>query len=89
MQLRPRHLDHIDNMARSDETIADLRDKLANNYVYFYGRLRPKYRSVPSDALRQNIIVHQILVLVEQRRDEIQAAARHEGIAAYDSAYGY
>ena len=68
MQLRPRMLDHIDSMARSDRTIADLRMVLCKNYVHFFGRLRPKNKTVPSDELRREIMVAQLLDLVQDRR---------------------
>jgi hypothetical protein len=76
MQLRPRNLDHVDSMARSDRSIADLRMVLCKNYVHFFGRLRPKARTVPSDELRQEIMVAQLLDLVQDRRDWLQRYAQ-------------
>jgi hypothetical protein len=84
MTLRPRHFAHVDSMARSSETIPDLIDKLTKGYRHFFGKLRIDSRSVPSDELRQMLIVLKIMALVQHRRDEIIAANRHEHIAAHD-----
>jgi hypothetical protein len=72
-QIRRRHLDHIDSMARSDETLNDLYAKLLGNYEHFYGRLRRRRRDeVPSDHFRKQIIVRIILDQVDARRAELQ-----------------
>jgi hypothetical protein len=55
-------------MARSDRSIAELHTVLCKNFVHFFGRLRPKARTVPSDELRQEIMVVQLLDLVQDRR---------------------
>ncbi len=86
MELTKRHVEHVDSMARSEETLDALHLKLCKNYDYFFGPLRPKRSSVPSDKLRQSLIVSRILRLVEARRHEIRAAERHEWISACDSA---
>jgi hypothetical protein len=90
VQLRERHLDGIDYTAEHDtSTRPELIEVLSKNYMRFHGRLPWRGLSLPSDKLRKLIMVSQIADLVEVRRDEIQAAALHEEIAAYDSAYGY
>ena len=88
MQLREQHLDSVDSMARSNATPAELRADLCKNYHRYFGWLRPKSKTVPSDTLRQNWMVFEIVDLVMARRDEIAAWTRHEEIAAYDAAYG-
>jgi hypothetical protein len=56
-------------MARSNESRDELRDKLCNNFEYFFGRLRKRRRDqVPSDQLRKNFMVFQILDQVDARR---------------------
>ena len=80
-QLRWRHLDSVDSLARGNSTRAELRETLCNNFEHFFGRLRRRRRDeVPSDKLRQNFMVFAILDLVEARRAELAA---EEEAAAY------
>jgi hypothetical protein len=76
MQLRPRNVDNVDSMARRDRSIADLHTVLCKNYVRFFGRLRPKTRTVLSGELRQEIMVDQLLDLVQARRWWLQRYAQ-------------
>ena len=73
-ELRWRELEHVDAMARSNETIDELHAKLLSGFTYFYGPIRKRRRDdVPSDATRRIIKVFGILALVEERRREIEA----------------
>src|SRR5882672_6691066 len=73
-ELRWRHLDQVDSMARGNETLDELYAVLLKNFEHFYGRLRKRRRDeVPSDALRREIMVMNIINLVEERRAEIEA----------------
>jgi len=40
MELRWRHLDHVESMARGNSTRAELRETLCKNFEHFFGRLR-------------------------------------------------
>jgi hypothetical protein len=78
MELRWRHLDHVDSMARGNSSLADLRQTLRKNYEHFFGRLRKRRRDeVPSDALRKDWMVLQIVDLVEQRRADLEEEAAY------------
>jgi hypothetical protein len=81
MELRWRHLDHVDSMARGNSSPAELRKTLRKNFEHFFGRLRKRRRDeVPSDELRKDWMVLQIVDLVEERRAELAA---EEEAAAY------
>ena len=78
MELRWRHLDHVDSMARGNLTRAALRNTLRKNYEHFFGRLRKRRRDeVPSDELRKDWMVLQIVDLVAGRRAELEEEAAY------------
>jgi hypothetical protein len=78
MELRWRHLDHVESMARGNSTRAELRETLCNSFEHFFGRLRRRRRDeVPSDKLRQNFMVFAILDLVDERRAELEEEAAY------------
>jgi len=80
-ELRWRHLDHVDDIARRDTPRAETMKVLLRNYEWFYGPLRKRRRdAVPSDQLRKFFVVSNILDQVDARRAEIEAA---EEAAAY------
>jgi hypothetical protein len=90
MELRWRHLDHVDDMARSGQSIDELHEKLLSGFEHFYPRLRSRCRDgVPSDETRRRIQVIQILKLVEERREELAAMPQPTAVelqAALDAA---
>jgi len=74
MQLRPRHLDKIEVLAkRRHYNPADQHDFMLQNYDRLFGALRrPKAKQVPSDELRKSLMLFGLLDLVQARRDEIE-----------------
>lgn len=81
MELRWKHLDHVDDMASREFDRAETFRILRNNYEHFYGRLRKLRRDeVPSDEQRKDRIVNAILDIVEARRAQI---LQEEEDAAY------
>jgi hypothetical protein len=77
-ELRWRHLQSVSTMARSNDSRADLFKVLRGNYEHFFGRLRRRRRDeVPSDELRKDFIVHNILDQVDARRAEIEEEAAY------------
>jgi hypothetical protein len=77
-QLRWRHLDHVDSMARDNTPRAETMKILCDNYEHFYGRLRKRRRDeVPSDQLRKFFIVSNILDQVDARRAELEEDAAY------------
>ena len=83
MELRWRHLDHVDSMARGNASRAELRKTLCNNFEHFFGPLRRRRTDeVPSDKLRQNFMVFAILDLVDERRAELLAEEEEAAYAA-------
>jgi len=84
MTLRARHFDLVEGLALSEESPEWLADQLTRHYDRYFGKLRCNSPRVPSDAIREQIIVWNLMARVETRRHEIQAANRHEHIAAHD-----
>ena len=73
MQLRPRHLDKIEILAkRRHYHRADQHDFMLEHYDMLFGGLRPKAKQVPSDELRKSLMILSLLDLVDERRDEIE-----------------
>jgi len=73
MQLRPRHLDKIEILAkRRHYHRADQHDFMLQSYDRLFGALRPKGKQVPSDELRKSLMLFGLLDLVQARRDEIE-----------------
>jgi hypothetical protein len=72
MQLRPRHLEKVDRIARrAYYDRADMHEFLLQNYDRLFGILRrPRSKEVPMDAFRKSWMVDRLLDLVEARRDE-------------------
>jgi len=82
MELRWRHLDQVDSMARGDSSLDELYATLLKNFEHFYGPLRKRKRDeVPSDATRRAIMIMQIVNLVEERRAELESVPRLSGEA--------
>ena len=83
MQLRWRHLDHVTSMARGNQSRAELREILCKNFEYFFrGPLRKRRRDeVPSDELRKNIMVFQILDQVDAHREWLAEQSDHDSIS--------
>lgn len=75
MQLMPRHLEWVEEIGiRPDFDRQEMYDWFMANYDRLFGPLRrPKAKAVPSDVLRQGIIVSRLLSLIELRREEIAA----------------
>jgi hypothetical protein len=75
MQLRYRHLEKIDRIARRPHfDRADMHDFLLENYDRLFGPLRrPKTKEVPSDQFRKSWMVGLLLDRVQARRDELAA----------------
>lgn len=76
MELRWRHLDHVDHMARSGEPLDKIQADLSAPWFSerFFGPLRSRRRDrVPSDAVRRLIMSWQLVDLVEERRAELAA----------------
>jgi hypothetical protein len=73
MQLRPRHLDKIEILAkRRHYHRADQHDFMLQNYDRLFGPLRvPKIKEVPSDELRKSLMLSALLDRVEARREEM------------------
>jgi hypothetical protein len=87
MQLRWRHLDHVQTMAVSDATIPELQAHLTQNFDWFFGPIRKRKRDrVPSDATREMIMVWQILNRVQERRNDVEGMAAYRAQAAADVA---
>ncbi len=60
-------------MARSNDSRSDLFKVLRKNYEHFFGRLRRRRRDeVPSDELRKDFIVHNILNQVDAYRARLE-----------------
>jgi hypothetical protein len=77
-ELRWRHLDHVDDMARRNTDRAETMTVFLRNYEYFFGRLRKRRRDeVPSDELRKFFIVSNILDQVDARRAELEEEAAY------------
>ncbi len=76
MQLRPRHLEKVDRIARRpffDRAI--MHEFLLENYDRLFGALRPKPKQVPSDELRKCLMILNLLDLIEARREELEEDA--------------
>src|ERR1700730_13058353 len=87
MQLRWRHLDSITSMAMGDSSIAELQDVLTSNFDHFFGPLRKRKRDrVPSDKLREEIMVWQILHRVQECRADTDRMERLHAELARDVA---
>jgi hypothetical protein len=81
MHLRPRHLVMVEEHGFEEHGYNrdDLREYFLANWNRLFGTLRKsKALAVPSDTLRKEIMVHQLLDLIEMRRDEyaVERAAR-------------
>jgi hypothetical protein len=77
MQLRWRHLDSVQSMAMGESSIVELQERLTQNFDRFFGPLRKrKMDRVPSDALREEIMVRQILNRVQECRDDADRMER-------------
>ena len=73
---------HVDSMARSNQSREELRQIMCNSFEYFFGRLRKRRRDeVPSNSLRKNIIVFQILDQVDARREWLAEQSVHNSIS--------
>ncbi len=70
MHLTPRHLDSVRSMAMGKSTIPELQKNLTESFDRYFPPLRKLKRDrVPSDALREDIMVRQILNRVQEYRD--------------------
>jgi hypothetical protein len=71
MQLRPRHLDKVEHIAKREyHDRADIHEFLFENYDRLFGSLRhPKSKEVPSDQFRKSWMISSLLDIVEARRD--------------------
>ncbi len=70
MHLTPRHLDSVRSMAMGKSTIPELQESLTQNFDRYFPPLRKRKRDrVPSNGLRQEIMVWQILNRVQDHRD--------------------
>jgi hypothetical protein len=77
-QLRWIHLQSVSTMARSNDNRADLFRVLRKNYEHFFGRLRKRRQDeVPSDELRKDFIVHNILNQVDAYRARLEEEAAY------------
>jgi hypothetical protein len=77
MHLTPRHLDSISSMAIGKSTIQELQEVLTKNFDWFFPPLRRRKRDrVPSDLLRQEIMVRQILNRVQECRADTDRMTR-------------
>jgi hypothetical protein len=73
MQLRPRHIEKVDRIARrTNFNRGIMHEFLLENYDRLFGALRPKAKQVPSDELRKSLMILNLLDLVQARRDEIE-----------------
>jgi hypothetical protein len=81
MQLRPRHLEKVDRIAKRPHfDRADMHDFLLENYDRLFGVLRrTKREAVPSDKLRQSLMISALLDRVQMRRDELEEDAANRG----------
>jgi hypothetical protein len=87
MHLTPRHLDSVQSMAMGKSTIAELQESLTKNFNRYFPQLRKRKRDrVPSDALREDIMVRQILLRVQAYRDDPDLMARLKAELARDVA---
>jgi hypothetical protein len=87
MHLTPRHLESVRSMAMGKSTIAELQEHLTQNFDRFFGPLRKRKRDrVPSDSLRQEIMVWQILSRVQESRDDPELMAACKAQLARDVA---
>jgi hypothetical protein len=71
-ELRPRHLLFVEEIGIAEHYDRDaLRDHFLTNYRRMFGTIRKsKALEVPSDRLRKEMIVEQLLELIEMRRSE-------------------
>jgi hypothetical protein len=74
-QLRDRHLDWVETLGiRDNYNRSDMYDHMMAHYDSMFGPLRrPKSTAVPSDSLRKDFMIAEILNLIELRREEIAA----------------
>jgi hypothetical protein len=87
MYLTPRHLDSVQSMAMGKSTIAELQESLTKNFNRYFPQLRKRKRDrVPSDALREEIMVRQILNRVQECRDDPDRMERRRTELARDVA---
>ncbi len=87
MELRWRHLQSVTAMAMSDATIPELQATLTQNFNWFFGPIRKRKRDrVPSDSLREDIMVWQILNRVQECRDDPDLMASLRARVARDVA---
>jgi hypothetical protein len=84
MQLRLRHLEKVDRVAkRANYNRADMHELLLTNYDRLFGPLRrPKTKEVPSDAFRKSWMIGNLLDIIEARRDELLAKKEEAAYAA-------
>jgi hypothetical protein len=86
-ELRWRHLDSITSMAMGDSSIPELLECLSQNFDHFFGPLRKRKKDrVPSDKLREEIMVRQILRRVQECRDDPDRMERRRTELARDVA---
>jgi hypothetical protein len=73
MALRKKHLEAVDSLARGNRDLDDIEVflKFYENYKYFFGPLRSKAKTVPSDRLRERVIVMNVIDMAKARRAEL------------------
>jgi hypothetical protein len=73
MALRKKHLEAVDSLARGNRDLDDNEVflKFYENYKYFFGPLRSAAKTVPSDRLRERVIVMNVIDMAKARRIEL------------------
>jgi hypothetical protein len=74
MELRPRHLDMVERLARRRHYERDSDyDFILDRWNSIFGPLRNGKPDVPSDKLRKSIMLTRLLDTVDERRAELEA----------------